>query len=471
MSHVIVQNKIVRGFHLLLQAVKGTQQDYTTGSLRKAIFLLAVPMIIEMGMESVFAIVDLFFVGKLGKHAISTVGLTESVLTIIYSIAVGMSMAATATVARRIGEKNKEGAASAAMQSIWLGIAVIIILSIAGVVFARDILRLMGAEEQTITMGVPYTRIMMGSSTMVMLLFLINGIFRGAGDASIAMRSLSLANGCNIVLCPILINGLGPIPAFGITGAAMATVIGRSIGVFYQLYHLFNGKNVVQLTKASIKAEWGIMKALINVAWPATFQFIIGSCSWIFLAQLVAQTGHSAASAGYQTAIRIVMFFLLPAWGISNAAATLVGQNLGAKEPLRAEYAVLQTAKYNAIFMGSVSLIFLFFAGAIVGLFTQQSEVKSFGVTALRIISGGFIFYGIGMVLINSFNGAGDTKTPTMINLFCFWLFQIPLAYVLAKYFGLGPTGVFISIPVAETFICIAAFILFKKGRWKLVKI
>lgn len=471
MSQVIAQNKISKAFYLLIQAIKGEQQDYTTGSLRKAIFLLAIPMVVEMGMESVFAIVDLFFVGKLGKHAVSTVGLTESVLTIIYSVAVGMSMAATVTVARRIGEKNKEGAASAAMQSIWLGIALIIVVSIVGMIFAADILRLMGAEAETIEMGVPYTRIMMGSSTVIMLLFLINGIFRGAGDASIAMKSLMLANACNIVLCPLLINGWGPVPAFGITGAAMATAIGRSIGVLYQLYYLFNGKSVVQLTKASLKAEWDVIKSLVNIAWPATFQFIIASCSWIFLAQLVAETGHSAASAGYQTAIRILMFFLLPAWGISNAAATLVGQSLGAKDPYRAEQAVMQTAKYNAVFMAAVSIAFLILADVLVGLFTQQTEVKQFAVTALRIVSAGYIFYGVGMVMINAFNGAGDTKTPTLINVFCFWLFQIPLAYLLAKYFSLGPTGVFIAIPVAEMTITVTAFVLFKKGKWKEVKV
>lgn len=471
MSQVTAQNKVVRVFHFVGKALRGDEQDYTKGSLRKAIFLLAIPMIIEMGMESIFALVDLFFVGRLGKHAVSTVGLTESVLTLIYSIAVGMSMAATATVARRIGEKNKEGAASAAVQSIWVGLALILVLSAVGIYFAEDILRLMGAEDQTVSMGVPYTRIMMGSSTVIMLLFLINGIFRGAGDASIAMRSLMLANGCNVVLCPLLINGLGPIPAFGVTGAAMATAIGRSIGVFYQLYHLFNGKSVVQLTKASLKAEWDVMKSLIGIAWPATFQFIIASCSWIFLAQLVAQTGHSDASAGYQTAIRILLFFLLPAWGISNAAATLVGQSLGAKEPERAEKAVLQTAKYNAVFMLFISVLFLLLADTIVGFFPVKGEVHNIAVKALRIMSSGYVFYGVGMVLVNAFNGAGDTKTPTVINVFCFWLFQIPLAYLLAKYFDWGPTGVFVAIPVSETLITATAFVLFKKGKWKLVKV
>ena len=471
MSQLTTKNKFVRAVRLFGDAIAGEQNDYTTGSLRKAIFLLAIPMIIEMGMESVFALVDLFFVGKLGKHAVSTVGLTESVLTLIYSIAVGMSMAATAMVARRIGEKDKEGAASAAMQSIWVGISITILLSIAGVVFAKDILRLMGAEEETIRIGVPYTRIMMGSSMAIMLLFLINGIFRGGGDASIAMRSLIIANGFNIALCPILINGAGPIPAFGVTGAAMATAIGRSIGVVYQLYYLFNGKSVVRLTKASIKAEWDIIRSIFTIAWPATVQFVIASCSWIFLAQLVAETGKSEASAGYQTALRILMFFLLPAWGISNAAATLVGQSLGAKEPQRAENAVLQTAKYNAIFMGAITLFFLLLAEVIVGFFTVQGEVQRIAVKALRIISAGYIFYGIGMVMINAFNGAGDTKTPTVINIFGFWLFQIPLAYLLAKYLEWGPTGVFVAIPVAETLITITAFILFKKGKWKQIKI
>jgi putative MATE family efflux protein len=471
MSQAVLQHKVAKAFQLFIHALKGEQQDYTTVSLRKAIFLLAVPMIIEMGMESVFALVDLFFVSKLGKHAVSTVGLTESVLTLIYSIAIGVSMAATATVARRIGEKNEQGAAVAAVQCIWLGIAIILLFGITGIVYAADILRLMGAEPATVEMGVTYTRIMMGSSVVIMLLFLINGIFRGAGDASIAMRSLTLANILNIILCPVLINGWGPIPAFGLTGAALATTIGRTMGVVYQLFYLFNGKSVIKLTVASLKAEWAVIKSLVSIAWPATLQFIIASCSWIFLAQLVAETGHSAASAGYQTALRIIMFFLLPAWGISNAATTLVGQSLGANDSLRAEKAVLQTAGYNAAFMGLVSGLFLFFPGWVVGFFTEQEEVRQYAVSALRIISCGYIFYGVGMVMINAFNGAGDTRTPTIINVFGFWMFQLPLAYLLAKYLQWGPAGVFVAIPVAETAITIAAFILFKKGRWKTVKV
>lgn len=464
-------NTVSRLYTITVSALKGEQQDYTKGSLRKAILLLAIPMILEMAMESVFALVDLFFVSKLGKHAVSTVGLTESVLTLIYSIAVGMSMASTAIVARRIGEKNPDGAARAAIQVMLVAIAVIFVISSFGMIYAGDILRLMGAERMTLQMGVSYTRIMMGSSLVIMLLFLINGIFRGAGDASIAMKSLWLANICNIILCPLLINGLGPVPALGLPGAALATTIGRSIGVCYQLYHLFNGSSMVRLTKKAIKVEWDIIKSVVNIAWPATLQFIIASCSWIFLAELVAETGHSAASAGYQTALRIIMFFLLPAWGASNAAATLVGQNLGARDTKRAEESVIKTAKYNAAFMGLVSLLFLFAAEPIVSLFALQPEVAEYATRALRIISTGYIFYGVGMVMINAFNGAGDTRTPTLINVFCFWLFQIPLAYLLAKYFKMGPTGVFIAIPVAETLITVTAVILFKKGRWKRVKV
>lgn len=458
-------------FSLIIRALRGEEQDYTQGSIRQGIVLLAVPMILEMAMESVFALVDLFFVSRLGKHAVSTVGLTESVLTIVYSVAVGFSMAATAVVARRVGEKDKKGAASAAMQSIWLGVFFIILVSVPGVIYADDILRVMGAEPETIAMGTTYTRLMMGSSVIIMLLFLINGIFRGAGDASIAMKSLTIANLCNIILCPILINGWGPIPEYGLTGAAVATCIGRSVGVFYQLYHLFNGKHVVKLTVASLKAEWDVIRNLVSVAWPATLQFIIMSCSWIFLAKLVAETGHSAGSAGYQTALRVIMFCILPAWGLSNAAATLVGQNLGAGNPARAEEAVLKTAKYNTVFMALISIIFFTAASPIVSLFTDNKEVNDIAVLALRIISVGYIFYGVGMVLVNAFNGAGDTRTPTLLNLFGFWLFQVPLAYLLAKYLAMGPTGVFIAIPVAESAITVAAFILFKRGRWKKVKV
>jgi putative MATE family efflux protein len=441
--------------------------------MRKAVFLLAIPMILEMMMESVFAVVDLYFVGHLpdSSHAIQTVGLTESVLTIIYSLAIGISMAATAMVARRIGEKNPDGAARAGMQAIFLSVVITVIISIPGFIYAADILRVMGAEEATVLIGTPYIRIMMGGSIVIMLLFMINGIFRGAGDASMAMKSLWLANICNIILCPILIRGFGPIPAFGLTGAAMATTIGRGIGVLYQLYHLFLGTSVIRIRLKHLVWDSPLIKSVIKIASPGTLQFVIASCSWIFLAKMVADTGGDEASAGYQTAIRVIMFFILPAWGLSNAAATLVGQNLGALQPERAEQSVLTTAKYNIIFMSVVSVIFLVFAPGIISFFTPDGTVKNYAVQAMRIISCGYVFYGIGMVMANAFNGAGDTWTPTWINLAGFWAFQIPLAYVLAVLFRMGPLGVFIAIPVAETAISITAYILFRKGKWKQIKV
>ncbi len=465
-------SRISSVYSFIKKSLSGETQDYTSGSIRKAVLLLAIPMILEMIMESIFAVVDLYFVGHLeeSSYAISTVGLTESVLTIIYSLAIGISMAATAMVARRIGEKNKEGAAIAAVQSVLIAGVLGISICIAGFILAPDILRWMGAEPKTIEMGTPYMRIMMGGSLVIMFLFLINGIFRGAGDAFMAMKSLWVANICNIILCPLLIYGLGPIPGFGLTGAAMATTIGRGIGVVYQLYHLFRGnKSVINIKPAHVKADWRVIRSLISIASPGTIQFIIGSCSWIFLARLVAETGHSNASAGYQTAIRLFIFFLLPAWGMSNATATLVGQNLGANKPDRAVQCIVTTAKYNIIFMAIVTLLFFFASNQMVALFTDVAEVKSYAVKALQIVGAGYIIYGIGMVLINAFNGAGDTKTPTWINLFCFWGFQIPVAYVLAKHFAMGPTGVFIAIPLTEVLVTTVAYIFFRRGKWKKV--
>jgi putative MATE family efflux protein len=467
-EHLLEKKESVISF--IKRSLKGEQMDYTVGSIRRAVFMLAIPMILEMSLESVFALVDLFFVGHLpnSKHTLQTVALTESLLAIVYSLAIGISMAATAVVARRIGEKNPEAAATAALQAIWLSLGLTILISIAGVVYADRILFIMGAEPATIAMGASYMRLMMGGSLVIMMLFLVNGIFRGAGDASMAMKSLWVANICNIILCPIFINGLGPIPAFGLIGAAMATVTGRSIGVAYQFYHLFKGQGVIKMHRSNIRLDWKVISSMINIASPATLQFIIGSCSWIALARIVAETGHSSASAGYQTALRVVIFFLLPAWGMSNAAATLVGQNLGAKQPQRAAESVVQTAKYNAIFMAAVSLIFLLSPRPIVSLFTQSPDIQSIAVLALRIITTGYIFYGIGMVMTNAFNGAGDTWTPTWINLFGFWLIQIPLAYLLAYNFDLGPTGVFVAIPISETIITLTAIVLFRRGKWKL---
>ncbi len=445
----------------LKQALKGEQMDYTQGSIRKAVFLLAIPMILELSLESVFAVVDMFFVGKLGQNAIATVGLTESVITIVYSVAIGLSTAATAVVARRIGEKNPEAAAHAGAQSLVISIIVTIIVSIIGVIFAADILRLMGAHADVVRDGAVFTRIMLGGSVAIMLLFLINGIFRGAGDAAMAMKSLWLASILNIILCPIFIH------FYGLKGAAIATVIGRSAGVAYQCWHLLKGDGVIKMTAAHFHLDMKLIKSIVTIAWPATFQFIIASGSWIILARLVAETGGTTASAGYQIAIRNVVFFILPAWGLSNAAATLVGQNLGAKQLQRAEQSALLTAKYNAIFMSFVMLLFLFFANPIIRIFTQDAEVIKFGARALQIIGSAYIFYGVGMVMTQALNGAGDTKTPTIINLVGFWAFQIPLAYFLAKGLDWKSTGAFIAIPIAETFIAVAAWYFFKKGNWK----
>ncbi len=465
--------KISLIFSVIKKSLKGEEIDYTTGSIKLSVILLAIPMMLEMMMESVFALVDLYFVGHLehSSLAIQTVGLTESVLTIIYSLAIGISMSATAVVARRIGEKDPVAAAKAGMQAIVLALGINTIISFFGVYYAEEILKLMGASAEAANHGKAFMQIMMGGSLVIMLLFLINGIFRGAGNAAIAMKSLWIANISNIILCPILINGLGPIPAFGLTGAAIATTIGRGIGVIYQLYHLLNGKNMLKIVWAYFKPDFVQIKALVAIASPAVLQFVIASCSWIFLAQLVATTGGDEGSAGYQTAMRLMMFFMLPAWGLSNAAATLVGQNLGANEVQRAEDAVIKTAKYNMIYMGFVMLISLIFAKYLAAFFTNDPQVQIVAVEAVRIVSLGYVFYGLGMVMINAFNGAGDTWTPTKINIAGFWLFQIPLAYVLAKQFEMGPTGVFIAIPVAETAITIAGYILFKRGKWKTIKV
>lgn len=470
-----IQNKkgIALHYSVIKLSLQGKEIDYTTGSIRLSVVLLAIPMMLEMMMESVFALVDLYFVGHLenSSYAIQTVGLTESVLMIIYSLAIGISMAATAVVARRVGEKDPEAAGKAGMQAILIAISVTAVLSVLGVVFGTELLLLMGASPEAAIHGTPFIQIMMGSCIVITLLFLINGIFRGAGNAAIAMKSLWIANISNIILCPILINGFGPIPAFGLTGAAIATVIGRSIGVSYQLYHLFNGKNMLKVTLAYLKPEWDQIKALVKIASPAVLQFVIASCSWIFLAQLVATTGGDHGSAGYQTALRLMMFFLLPAWGLSNAAATLVGQNLGANEVARAEQAVIKTAKYNVIYMAAVMLISLLGAEILAGFFTNDVQVQEIAIRAVRILAAGYIFYGIGMVMINAFNGAGDTWTPTWINLGGFWFFQIPLAYFLAKYLEMGPDGVFIAIPISETAVTIMGIILFRRGKWKKIKV
>jgi putative MATE family efflux protein len=454
-----------RALAVIRQSLNGEEVDYTTGSMRRAVFLLAIPMILELSLESVFAVVDMFFVGKLGENAIATVGLTESVITIIYSVAIGLSTAATAIVARRTGEKNPDEGAHAGAQSLIIALIVTFFFSVTGVVFAGDILKLMGASDDVVREGAVFTRIMMGGSFAIILLFLINGIFRGAGNAAMAMKSLWIASLINIILCPVFIH------FFGLKGAAIATVIGRSTGVLYQCYHLFKGSGLLKFHRRHFRFNASLIRSVIVIAWPATFQFIIASGSWIVLARLVAETGGTTASAGYQIAIRNVVFFILPAWGLSNAAATLVGQNLGAGQIARAGESVMLTAKYNAIFMSFVTLLFVCFAEPVIRIFSTQEEVVAYGSRALRIMGTGYIFYGIGMVMTQALNGAGDTRTPTLINFICFWLFQIPFAYLLAKNFHMEATGAFIAVPVAEALIALLAWYYFKKGKWKDVKV
>ena len=453
---------LVSLFKLSLSAA---HQDYTTGSIRRAVLLLSVPMILEMCMESLFGVVDLFFVGRLGKEALAAAGLTESVLTIVYCVAIGLSMAATAMVARRIGEKNPEEASHSAAQAINLGLAVTVVLTLAGFYWAPQILKIMGASPAAVAIGAIYTRIVFEGSLVIMLLFLINGIFRGVGNAAIAMWALWIGNGCNIILCPVLIH------FYGLSGAAIAMVIGRGIGVCYQLFHLFNGRGAIRLLRKYFLPDKTIIKGIYSIAWTGTMQFLIGGASWIVMSRIIAKNFGSEAIAGYQVAIRILIFFLLPAWGMSNAAATLVGQNLGAKQPERAEQSVWTAARYNTAFMIVVSLLLLFWAAPLVGFINKDPGVEKVAVRALHIVSLGYIFYGVGMVLANAFNGAGDSRTPTLLNLFCYWGFQMPIAYLMAVPWGLGPTGVFLAILLAEVMITISSFIIFRKGNWKKVKI
>ncbi len=466
-------NLLNRIIAITKQSLNGQEHDYTKGSMRSAIVLLAIPMILELSLESVFAVVDMYFVGHLpnAKNAIATVGLTESVMTLVYTMGIGLSIGATAIVARRIGEKNPEAASHAGAQAILVAVIVGILLCMVGLFFAGDILHLLGAQPEVIRDGKTFTTIMMCSSPAIVLLFLINGIFRGAGDATMAMRSLWIASGINIVLCPLLIYGVGPFPQLGLTGAALATVIGRTSGVLYQCFYLAKTGRTIQLLKKHFNWDAPIIQSILKVATPATMQFFIQSGSWVILTYLVSKTGSTDASAGYQIAIRNVVFFILPAWGISNAAATLVGQNLGAQQFERAEQSVLMTSKYNAVFMAFVTILFVFFSKFIIGLFTTEEVVLQYGSEALRIIGYGYIFYGIGMVMIQALNGAGDTKTPTWINLICFWFFQVPLAWYLSTQTTLKTTGVFIAIPVAETVLALLAWYYFKKGKWKTVKV
>jgi len=465
-----IQHKKTPFFKLLLQAVRGDVKDFTTGSINRAIFLLAVPMVLEMILESSFALVDIFFVNGEGTAAASTVVLTEGSLTILYAIAWGMSMGVTALVARRAGEKDFSKAQEIAAQSINMAIGFSLIVSIIGFFFPKEILGFMGAGKEVIETHYRFTQVMLTSNIVIMLLFINNAIFRGAGDASIAMRSLIIANVINIILVPLLIRGIGPFPKMGVLGAAVGTTVGRSCGVLYQLYHLFKGKDLVQLTVKHFRLNLALMRSILNTSFGAMFQFFIGSCSWIFLTRLIAESGEQA-TAGYGTAIRICVFTILPAWGLANAAATLVGQNLGAGQPGRAEKSVWRTAFIALCFFFLVAIVFFFFGRNLVYFFIQDEVAVNYGTLCLHVLSIGYIFFAYGMIVTQAFNGAGDTKTPTYINLFVFWVIQIPLAYVLAKTLRLGAEGVYIAIAVAESLLAVTSVVIFRKGKWKLVKV
>ncbi len=451
-------------------AVSGKETEFTTGSIRKAIFMLSIPMILEMLMESIFALVDIAYVSKVSVNAVATIGLTESVITLVYALAIGLSMAATAVVARRIGEKDVQGAKVAAVQAISLGVLISVIIGIVGILFAKEILALMGGEPDLIEEGFGYTKFMIGGNITVVLLFLINAIFRGAGNASIAMWALVLSNGLNIILDPMFIFGFGPIPEYGVMGAAIATNIGRGSAVFFQLGILFFGWGKIKLVLSDLVLNFKVMMNLIKVSLGGIAQFLIGTSSWIFLMRIMSEFG-SEILAGYTIAIRVMMFTLMPSWGMSNAAATLVGQNLGAQQPDRAEISVWKTGKYNAIFMGTVSLVYLIFAKQIISWFNTTPDVVKNGSLCLQVIAAGYIFYAYGMVVSQAFNGAGDTKTPTKINLISFWMFQLPLAYVAALVLEWGAVGVFVAITLAEVILAILAIVWFKKGNWKQVQV
>ena len=454
----------------IAEALRGSHQDYTAGNLNRAIILLAIPMVLEMVLESLFAVVDVFWVSRLGADAVATVGLTESLLMLVFAIGLGLSLSTTAMVARRIGEKDPKAAAVAGVQAIALGIAVSVLIGIPCFIFAPNLLHLMGASPEIVQVGSGYARIALGGCGAIVLLFLNNAIFRGAGDAAIAMRLLWVSNIINLILDPCLIFGVGPFHKFGVTGAALATFTGRSIGVLYQFYRLLRGSERIRILREQIRLDFAVLFRLVRVSLTGILQFAIAHTSWIGLVRIVSVFG-SAALAGYTIAIRIVIFVILPSWGLSNAAATLVGQNLGAKQPERAEKSVWRTGLYNMIFLGAVGVFFILFAEPVIRLFTHDPAVVPLAVSALRIFSYGNIGYAYAIVMLQAFNGAGDTVTPTIVNFFAFWTLEIPLAYFLALHTRMQAHGVYWSVVVAEASMAAVSIVLFKRGYWKRQKI
>ena len=452
------------------EALRGSHQDFTTGSLNRAVVLLAIPMVLEMALESLFAVVDVFWVGRLGANAVATVGLTESLLSLVFAVGFGLGLSTTAMVARRVGEKDPKGAATAGVQAIFIGLATSLAFGIPSYLYAPRLLRVMGASPEIVALGSGYARIALGGCGAIVMLFLNNAIFRGAGDAAMAMRLLWVSNIINLLLDPCLIFGWGPFPRLGVTGAALATLTGRSIGVLYQFYRLLRGTERIHILVSQVRVNAGVLLRLLRVSLTGILQFAIADVSWIALVRIVSVFG-AAALAGYTIAIRILIFVLLPSWGLSNAAATLVGQNLGANQPERAEQSVWRTGLYNVLFLGAVGVFFVIAAEPVIRLFTNDPAVLPLAVACLRILSYGNVGYAYGMVMLQAFNGAGDTVTPTIVNLFGFWLLEIPLAYVLAIRARFGTTGVYYSIVIAEAAIAAAGVLIFRGGRWKLQKI
>lgn len=452
------------------EAISGTDRDFTSDSIGKALLILSVPMVLEMIMESVFAVVDIFFVSRLGADAVATVGITESSMTLVYAISMGLSTATTALVARRIGEKKAGKAGVVAFQAIISGLVVSILIAIPGIIYAKEFLLLMGASEEMAEAGYMFPAIMFGGNAVIMLLFIINAVFRSSGDAAISMRVLIFANLINLILDPLLIFGIGPFPELGLKGAAVATTTGRGLAVCYQFYLLFNGNKRIRMELQHLKIKVKVMVQLFKLSAGGILQYTIATSSWIALYRIISELG-SEVMAGYTISIRIIVFVLLPSWGLSNAASTLVGQNLGAKQPERAERTVWITGYINMVLLGLVGLILIVFPEAFIRLFIDDTEVIRNGAISLRVISIGFVSYAMGMVLTQAFNGSGDTVTPTRINLFCFWLFEIPLAYLLAIVLDMKIYGISIAIVAAETALTLTAWYYFRKGQWKTVKV